>query len=89
MKSRTTVRFRKMIEELPPQVRQQAREAYKLFRREPHHTSLHFKQVHTTKLIYSARIGRDYRAVAIREEDTLIWFWIGSHSGYDKLLSQL
>ena len=30
-----------------------------------------------------------YRAVAVREEGTVIWFWIGTHADYDKLLKQL
>jgi hypothetical protein len=25
----------------------------------------------------------------LREGDSLLWFWIGSHADYDKLLSQL
>ncbi len=35
------------------------------------------------------RIGIHYRALALREGDTLLWFWIGSHADYDTLLSQL
>ncbi|MGI8504697.1 MAG: hypothetical protein ACR2LR_26735 [Hassallia sp.] len=39
--------------------------------------------------MYSVRIGKDWRAVGIKEEDVIIWFWIGSHSNYDNLLSQM
>ena len=39
--------------------------------------------------IFSARVSLGYRALAIREEDTWVWFWIGSHSDYDQLLSRL
>ena len=35
------------------------------------------------------RVGRDYRALGALDENDLIWFWIGSHADYDKLLSQL
>ena len=34
-------------------------------------------------------LTRDYRAVGVRDEDTIIWFWIGSHSDYERLLSNL
>lgn len=37
---------------------------------------------------YSARINLDYRAVCVLEGDIATWFWVGTHSGYDKLLSE-
>ena len=89
MISYTTDRFRKAYRRLPEQVREQAREAYRLFRQNPYHPSLRFKQVHPARPIFSARISRDYRVVGVREEDTIIWFWIGSHAEYDKLISRL
>ena len=88
MKSHTTERFRKAFERLPEQVRRQAREAYKLFAQNPYHPSLHFKQVHPTRSIYSVRISIEYRALGVQEEGEIIWFWIGSHAGYDKLISR-
>ena len=89
MKSRTTERFRKAFERLPEQVRRQARETYKLFTQNPHHPSLRFKQVHPARPIYSVRIGIEYRALCVREEEEFVWFWIGSHADYDKLISRL
>ena len=89
MISYTTERFRKTYRRLPEQVREQAREAYRLFRQNPYHPSLRFKQVPPARPIFSARISRDYRVVGVREEDTIIWFWIGSHAEYDKLISRL
>jgi hypothetical protein len=68
-------------------VREQARKAYRRFRENPQHKSLRFKQVHPTLPIYSARVGRKHRAVGVVEGDTIVWFWIGSHADYDKLLS--
>lgn len=74
---------------LPKEVREQARKAYGLFRDNPAHPSLNFKQVHPTEPIFSARISRGYRTVGVRTGDEIIWFWIGSHSDYDHLLSSL
>lgn len=89
MKSRTTAQFRQAFAALPKQVQEQAREAYYRFRQDPDHPSLRFKKVHPVLPIYSARISRSYRAVGQRNGNTVIWFWVGSHAEYDKLLSQL
>ena len=51
--------------------------------------SLHFKPVHSGLPVYSIRITRDYRAVGILQNEKIIWFWVGSHSDYDKLLNSL
>jgi hypothetical protein len=45
--------------------------------------------VHPTRPIFSARVGLGYRALAVKEESAVIWFWIGSHADYDKLLARL
>ena len=89
MTSRTTKRFRKLLGELPPHVQKQAREAYLTWARDPWQPQLQFKQIHTTRPIFSARIGRDWRAVCIRTGDSAIWYFIGSHADYDKLIKQL
>ena len=89
MKSHTTERFRKMLQQLPEQIRRQASEAYKLFKQNPYHPSLRFKQIHPTKPVYSVRINIDYRAVGTRYGDDILWFWIGSHTEYEKLISRL
>jgi hypothetical protein len=88
MNSRTTRRFRQLLAALPSHVRQQAREAYQLFRQNPSHSGLRFKKVHQDPPIYSARVGIGYRAVGALNGNTIVWFWIGSHADYDKLLDQ-
>lgn len=70
-------------------MQRQARAAYKLFAQDPAHPSLRFKQVHTTRPIYSARVGLGYRALGVREGEDVIWFWIGSHAEYDRLIDSL
>lgn len=89
MTSRTTARFRRTYAALPAHVRVQAREAYRTFQRDPAYPGLRLKPVHPTQPIYSARVGLGYRALAVREADVWIWFWIGSHAEYDRLLAQL
>ncbi len=70
-------------------MQRQARAAYKQFLRDPFHPSLRFKRVHADKPVYSIRISRDYRCLGIHEGDVIVWFWIGSHSDYEKLLASL
>jgi len=86
MNSRTTRRFRELFAHLPAQAQRQAREAYRLFLQNPGHPGLRFKQVHTDPPTYSARVGIGYRAVGVLDGDTVIWFWIGSHAEYDRLI---
>jgi len=87
--SRRTSAFRKAFDHLPPRIQEQARETFIQFSRDPQHPSLEFKQVHPSQPIFSARVSRDYRALAYRREDHWVWFWIGPHSAYDKLLTRL
>jgi hypothetical protein len=90
VKSQTTAAFRKRFTALPAHVRNQARVAYRIFATNPHHSSLHFKRVHATEPIYSARVGRSYRVVGLLENGrVMVWFWIGPHEQYETLLANL
>jgi hypothetical protein len=33
--------------------------------------------------------GLHYRALAVEHEGEVLWFWIGSHADYDKLLGHM
>jgi hypothetical protein len=55
--------------------------------RDPWHPSLHFKQIHQTEPVYSVRISLGWRAVGVRSGDIVIWFWVGSHADYDRLIA--
>jgi len=35
---------------------------------------------------WSARVGLDYRALATPVDDGFLWFWIGTHGEYDRLI---
>ncbi len=87
--SHTTEQFRKSFVKLPENIKKQTRNAYKQFREDPYHPSLHFKKVHQEKPVYSARISDNYRTVGAKKGNTLIWFWIGPHSEYERLLYRL
>ncbi len=65
-----------------------ARKSHKTMGAEPVHPSLRFKCVNTPENIWSVRrITRGYRALGVLDEDTVTWFWIGSHDDYTKAFS--
>jgi hypothetical protein len=68
---------------LPSHVQNVADQAYARLKEDPRHPSLHFKQVGR---FWSVRIGLQYRALAVEVPDGLVWFWIGTHADYDRLL---
>ncbi len=89
MKSRATPRFWAAYRELPPEVREAARKAYRLFREDLRHPSLQFKKVHGRDLVYSVRVTLGYRALGLLGDEEIAWFWIGTHAAYDHLLENL
>ena len=89
MISLTTERFWKAFNKLPDSIQAQARKAYEIWEKDPYHPSLDFKKVHPKRPIYSVRIGMHWRAIGVKEEETLTWFWIGSHADYDKLIDEM
>jgi hypothetical protein len=82
--NRTFPEFWRRFNRLPSEKQAQAREAFRVFRHNPHLPSLRFKPLKGHPNAYSVRIGLRYRAVALRTGDTLRWFWIGSHADFDK-----
>ncbi|HBC42326.1 MAG: hypothetical protein IM542_03730 [Pseudanabaena sp. M165S2SP1A06QC] len=89
MKSVITKSFRDLLSQLPIDIQEKANDAYLQFQQNVNHPSLRFKKVHSSLPIYSVRITKNYRAVGQLDEDVVIWFWVGSHREYEKLLSQL
>ena len=56
---------------------------FALIKSNPRHPSVHLKKI---GVLYSARVGLHYRALAKERPEGLFWFWIGHHSAYDQLL---
>ena len=69
---------------LPVRIRAIADKNFALLKENPHHPSLHLKKIGR---YWSVRVGRHYRALAVEVEDGLLWFWVGSHADYDKLVN--
>ncbi|MCY3019966.1 MAG: hypothetical protein NTW87_13180 [Planctomycetota bacterium] len=89
MKSHLTRDFRVCFASLPERIQRLARENYRLWQHNPHHPGLDFKRVGRKCPAYSVRIGIGWRALGFRQRDTIVWFWIGSHAGYERLIKRL
>ncbi len=76
--------FRFHYRHLPTDIRALADKNFALLKTNPRHPSLRLKKV---GVLYSARVGLHYRALAKERADGLQWFWIGHHSTYDRLLT--
>lgn len=70
--------------QLPGDIRALADKSFALLKSNPRHSSVRLKKI---GVLYSARIGLHYRALARERPDGLQWFWIGHHSTYDQLLN--
>ncbi len=70
--------------QLPDAIRTLADKNFALLKADTNHPSLQFKKVGRYR---SARVGRDFRALAVETDDGLLWFWIGNHAEYDRLIS--
>lgn len=89
MKSITTSQFWKLYDALPKDVKNRADSAYELWQINPHAHGLYFKRVGKEQPVYSIRIGSGYRALGILNADTILWFWIGIHDEYERILKHL
>jgi len=86
VKSHLTADFITSFRALPESIKDQARKNYRLWCANSYHPSLHFKRVHPTEPLYSVRVGLGWRALGEVEDDSVTWFWIGSHADYDRLI---
>lgn len=85
MKSHASAKFWTCYRGLPPPIQAQALKQYRLWLREPGHPSLHFKPLGR---FWSVRVSKSIRCLGVRAGDTMIWFWIGSHDKYERIIAQ-
>jgi hypothetical protein len=69
--------------ELPDEVQRRSEKQFELLTKDPAHSSIQLKPVGA---FWSARVSDAYRAVSIRQGNTFMWFWIGDHDSYERLL---
>jgi hypothetical protein len=83
MKSLTGSKFWNAYAALPPNIQQAAQKAYRIWRLNPHHPSLHFEP---KGKYWAIRVTQGYRALALQVPDGYLWFWIGPHDEYERIL---
>ena len=89
MKSHLTESFIRSFTRLPKRIQENARRGYQVWKRDPTHPSLQFKRVGRKREAYSVRVAIGWRALGVKEQDVIVWFWIGSHAEYDQILKRL
>lgn len=65
-------------------MQRQADAQYERLKQDPRHPSLNFKKIGDR--FWSVRVGLHYRALAVQRDSDCVWFWIGTHAEYDKLI---
>ena len=85
MQAKAHPHFWKGYQQLPLSIQAKADKQFALWMQDPGHPSLHFKKV--LPGLWSARVDDNYRALARRRESLFVWFWIGPHAEYDKILA--
>lgn len=83
MKHFASPAFWQHYRKLPANIRELADKNFRLLKQDSNHPSLHLRKV---SRFWSIRVGKKYRALAVQVDEGLIWFWIGTHSEYDKLV---
>ena len=85
----TVKSYWKAYKGLPKKIQRDADRKFDLWKKNPFHPSLNFKCVNTEYNIWSVGVTMDYRALAVRNDKSVIWYWIGDHNKYEQLLKTL
>ena len=86
MRHHTTTKFRGLLADLSPDLRRKALAAYEHLKADPAYPGLEFKKIGT---VWSARVDSGCRVLAYEsEEGHLIWFWIGNHDEYERIITR-
>jgi hypothetical protein len=83
LKHYASSRFWALYEALPAHVRAVADKNFILLKAHPRHPSLHFKRIGS---LWSVRVGDRCRALGTDVDDGVMWFWIGTHAEYDRIV---
>jgi len=87
MTSKASPRFWQLFSGLPADVQRIAVQNYELWLANPNHPSLRYRRLKGRDNVVTVRAGDHYRALGLLETDGVVWFWIGSHAEYDRLVS--
>ena len=80
MKHSLHASFGEFLAQLPQDIQKRVPQKIEMLRRNPRHPSLNFKKV--GERLWTIRISKGYRALALEEEDAFVWNWVGKHDAY-------
>lgn len=83
MRHKASRRFWEHYAALSPELQSLADKAFAQLKSNWSHPSLQFKKVGD---YWSARVSISHRALAVKQGDDYVWFWIGTHDRYDELI---
>ena len=83
MKHFASAKFWEYYQSIPQNIQKLADKNFEILKENPKYPSLHLKKIGK---YWSVRVGLSYRALGVTADENILWFWIGNHSEYDKLL---
>ena len=83
MRHHASPSFWEAYERLPVATQRLADANFELLKQNPWHPSLHLKRVRS---YWAVRVGLRFRALGVEVDEGILWFWIGSHAEYDRLI---
>ena len=75
--------FWNLYDSLSPEMQALADKSFALLKSNPNHNSLRFKKIGR---LWSVRVGLHYRSLGTDVEGGVLWFWIGTHAEYDRVV---
>lgn len=75
--------FIDLVAKLSQSIQNRVARQFRILQENPLYPSLHFKKVSG---LWSLRITDNYRTLGYEENGTIIWYWIGPHSEYEKMI---
>ena len=79
----TSPGFWKYYNALPEEIQVLSDKNFELLKKNQGHPSLHFKNIGK---YWSVRTSLEYRSLGTDIEDGILWFWIGVHPEYERLI---
>jgi hypothetical protein len=92
--NRRTWRFKILFDALPAEIQQAAVAAFGMFLLNPQHPALRTHELKPTKKgqhlpgSVSVSITLSYRAIYVVNNGVNVWYWIGTHADYDRLIGR-
>jgi hypothetical protein len=83
LKHQASASFWRLHSQLNKAIRTKANKQFALLEDNASHPSLQLKPVGR---YWSARVDENYRVLAVKDGDYFIWFWIGAHKEYERLI---